>query len=207
MPYSRNRELPSEIKDAIPSKSGKDLFRSVVNASLRRDESEQAAFQAAWSALQQAGYGKNDKGFWVKKSEDSNDAQEPAMKSEAATIEGQILKSDEQRMVWGWATVSTENGELVVDTDGDTISPEEMEKAATAFMEDVRKAKAMHQGGKVGEVVHSLPLTNSLAKAFGLNTDKEGWIIGMKVHDDEVWEKVRDGEYAAFSIGGNGERE
>lgn len=113
-----------------------------------------------------------------------------------------IKVDEEQRIAWGWASVSTVKGELVVDTDEDTISPEEMVKMANAFMLDVRTAKAMHKGNEIGEVIHSLPLTDELAKAFGIESDTEGWIIGMKIHSDEIWEQVKTGELEAFSIGG-----
>lgn len=35
----------------------------------------------------------------------------------------------------------------------------------------------------------------------------EGWWIGFKVTDDEVWEKVKDGTYPMFSIEGEAVRE
>ena len=35
----------------------------------------------------------------------------------------------------------------------------------------------------------------------------EGWWIGFKVTDDEVWEKVKDGTYPMFSIEGEAIRE
>lgn len=112
----------------------------------------------------------------------------------------------EQRIVWGWASVVTVKGEPVVDTQNDIISPHEMEKMANAFMLDVRVAKAMHEGDSIGEVIHSLPLTNELAKGLGLSSDQEGWIIAMKIHDDDVWEKVKNGEFGGFSIGGRSMR-
>lgn len=117
-----------------------------------------------------------------------------------------VLKVDkEQRIVWGWASVSTLKGELVVDHHGHQIEPHEMEAAANEFMLSVRTAKAMHKGSKVGEVIHSFPLTKELGEALGVSSDKEGWIIAMKIHDDETWEKVKTGEFGAFSIGGMGE--
>jgi hypothetical protein len=73
---------------------------------------------------------------------------------------------------------------------------------ANDFMLDVRTAKAMHKGDKIGEVIHSLPLTSELAKALGLHTDLEGWIVGMKIYDDTAWESVKSGDFAGFSIGG-----
>lgn len=114
-----------------------------------------------------------------------------------------IMKvDDEQRMVWGWASVISEKGNPVFDTQGDYISPEVLMKAANDFMLDVRVAKAMHDGDKVGEVVHSFPLTKELGDALGVSSDNEGWIVAMKIHDDGVWAKVKSGEFSAFSIGG-----
>ena len=115
----------------------------------------------------------------------------------------EIIKTDEaQRIVWGWAYVSTEKGELLTDTQGDSIEPVEMVKMANTFMESVRTAKAMHAGEGIGEVIHSLPLTMELAKALGIESDREGWVVGMKVHDDAVWKRVLAGEFSGFSIGG-----
>jgi hypothetical protein len=123
------------------------------------------------------------------------------------TKSADILKLDaERRIAWGWASVSTVKGELVTDLQGDTITPAEMEKMADRFMSSARMAKAMHEGDQIGEVLHSFPLTAELAKAFGMETDREGWIIGMKVHDDAVWRGFTEGTYKAFSIGGKGRR-
>lgn len=118
-----------------------------------------------------------------------------------------IIKLDsERRIAWGWASVSTLKGELVTDLQGDVIMPDEMEKMADRFMMSARTAKAMHEGEGIGEVIHSLPLTSELAKALGLETDREGWIIGMKIHDDAVWQAFKDGRLKGFSIGGKGKR-
>lgn len=117
--------------------------------------------------------------------------------------ETKILKvDDEQRIVYGWASVVTEDGEPVVDSQGDVIEPKEMVKMANDFMLAVRTAKAMHKGDKIGEVIHSMPLTAELSKALGLHTDMEGWVVGVKVYSDEVWKSVKSGEFAGFSIGG-----
>lgn len=126
----------------------------------------------------------------------------------AHTLHGDIIKSDDdQRMVWGWASVITEKGEPVVDRQGDIIEAHTLVKAATDFMFSVRTTKQMHVGGKVGEFVHSFPLTNEIAKAFGIECDKEGWIVACKILDEEVWKKVKSGELRAFSIGGRARRE
>lgn len=126
-----------------------------------------------------------------------------------AELSAAIVKvgTDESRMAYGWASVISEKGEPVVDTQDDVISADELEKATTDFMADARVAKAMHAGDGIGEVLHSFPLTSELAKSLGISSDREGWIVGVKVHDPDVWEKVKSGTFGAFSIGGQATRE
>lgn len=123
-------------------------------------------------------------------------------------ITGQILKADEeQRMVYGWASVVTENGEPVVDRQGDVIEPNTLVRAVNKFMEHVRVGKEMHKGGQIGAVIHSMPITKEIGESLGIQSDREGWIVAFKVYDDEVWAKVKSGELAAFSIGGKAIKE
>ena len=118
-------------------------------------------------------------------------------------LKADILKVDvDERIVWGWAYVSTVKGVTSVDHSNESVSPEVLVKAATNFMLSVRTAKAMHQGDSVGEVVHSFPLTKELGESLGVSSDREGWIICMKIHDEKVWQSVKSGELSAFSIGG-----
>jgi len=118
-----------------------------------------------------------------------------------------ILKLDgERRIAWGWASVATVNGKLVTDLQGDVITPTELGKMADRFMASARTAKAMHDGDQIGEVLHSFPLTNEIAKAFGLSTDREGWIIGMKINDEDTWQAMKNGTFRGFSIGGRAGR-
>ena len=123
-------------------------------------------------------------------------------------VEGTILKADEeQRLVWGWASVVSEDGVPLIDRQGDVITADTMVKAANKFMEDVRVGKLMHAGGQIGLVVHSLPLTKEIGDSLGVHSDREGWIVAFKVQDDEVWESVKSGQLKAFSIGGKAKRE
>ena len=123
-------------------------------------------------------------------------------------IEGKILKTDnEQRMVYGWASVITEKGVPVVDRQGDVIEAETLVKAVSDFMEHVRVGKAMHTGEQVGVVVHSLPITKEIGEALGIHSNREGWVVAYKVFDDSVWERVKSGELAAFSIGGRAQKQ
>ena len=123
-------------------------------------------------------------------------------------IEGQILKADdEQRLVYGWASVVTEKGEPVVDRQGDVIEPETLVKAVNSFMENIRVGKEMHKGDQIGAVIHSMPITKEIGESLGIQSDREGWIVAFKVYNDDVWARVKSGELAAFSIGGRATKE
>ncbi len=124
------------------------------------------------------------------------------------SIEGKILKTDEeQRMVYGWASVVTEKGEPVVDRQGDVIEADTLVKAVNGFMEHVRVGKTMHVGEQTGVIVHSMPITKEIGESLGISSDREGWIVAYKVYDDAVWDMVKSGELAAFSIGGRAIKE
>lgn len=123
-------------------------------------------------------------------------------------MEGEILKVDEeQRIIYGWASVVTEKGEPVIDRQGDVIEPDTLVKAVNEFMEHVRVGKTMHEGEETGKVIHSLPITKEICDALGIQTDREGWVVAYKVYDDNVWGRVKSGELRAFSIGGRATKE
>ena len=123
-------------------------------------------------------------------------------------IEGQILKADEeQRLVYGWASVVTEKGEPVIDRQGDIIEPDTLVKAVNNFMEHIRVGKEMHKGDQIGAVIHSMPVTKEIGESLGIQSDREGWIVAFKVYNDDVWARVKSGELAAFSIGGRAIKE
>ena len=116
---------------------------------------------------------------------------------------GEVTKVDtEQRIVYGFASVVTKGGEVVVDRQGDVITADEMEKAATNFMLGARNGLTMHKGEPTTTIVHSMPFTKEIQSAFGIESDLEGWLIAVKVHDDETWDRMKKGEFTGFSIGG-----
>lgn len=67
----------------------------------------------------------------------------------------------------------------------------------------------MHERGGCAELVESIIFTPEKLKALGLPKDslKTSWWIGFYVTDDEVWKKVKSGEYSMFSIEGKAFRE
>lgn len=110
---------------------------------------------------------------------------------------------DEQQLVFGWAWVSKDaNGELVVDSQGEAIEPDDLELAARDFMVNARGAGQMHEGEAIGNVVESFVLTPEKAKTMGIETQAVAWWVGMHIPDEEAFAKVKSGEFSMFSIQG-----
>ena len=126
----------------------------------------------------------------------------------------EFLKVDnELRLVLGWASVTMKDGQEVVDLHDDVIDGDNLTKAAMEFMANTRKGGVMHIKGEdgtavpIGEIVFSMPFTADIQKAFGIQLDREGLAIGVRVDHDGVWAKVKDGTLAMFSVGVRGRRE
>jgi hypothetical protein len=114
----------------------------------------------------------------------------------------QVVKVDSNLgLVFGFAIVSTLDGEPYFDKQGDHIPEDAMLKAATDFMEHSRIAKEMHAGDQQGSVIYAFPLTTDIAKSLGIVTKQTGLLIAMKP-SAEVLAKFQDGTYTGFSIGG-----
>lgn len=122
-----------------------------------------------------------------------------------------VMKSDDdRRLVFGWANVTVRaNGEQIIDWQQDAIDTAILEKAAYEYVAEFGTAGEMHRRGGVGRVIESIIFTREKADALGIPPDvlPEGWWIGFRITDDEVWEKIKSGEYNMFSIEGRAVRE
>lgn len=121
-----------------------------------------------------------------------------------------VYKSrDDEQLVSGWANVALDkDGNAPLDWQDDVIAPATLEKAAIQFMLDYRGSGEMHKGNSKGTVVESIVLTKEKQEAIGIPDGMvpEGWFITVKVHDPEVFAKVKDGTYRMFSIQGSAKR-
>lgn len=114
-----------------------------------------------------------------------------------------VAKVDEGLgLVFGWAIVCTEKGEPYYDLQGDFIPEDVMLEGVSDFMKSARASKDMHKGSQVGVIVHSMPLTKDIAEAFGVQTEKTGWMVAMQPDSAAMLKQFRDGERTGFSIGG-----
>ena len=203
---NKPRRLQGQSKKFEVFRSGDKVKRVTFgdpNMEIRRDNPEaRANFRSRHSC--DTAKDKTSARYWSCRMWEANTSVDEMTKN----IEGQILKTDdEQRIVYGWASVVTENGVPVVDRQGDVIEADTLVKAVNEFMEHVRVGKTMHSGDQTGMVIHSLPVTKEICGSLGIQCNREGWIVAYKVYDDAVWAMVKSGELAAFSIGGRAVKE
>lgn len=126
---------------------------------------------------------------------------------EAWAIPFKIAKADpDQQLIFGWASVSEEGGRLLVDKQGDSILPEDLEKAAYDFVLHARQHGEMHKIIGTGKLVESMMFTTEKQAALGINVGKVGWWVGFRVSDPDTWAAHKRGELPEFSIGGSGRR-
>ncbi|RYF51087.1 MAG: hypothetical protein EOO38_04075 [Cytophagaceae bacterium] len=97
-----------------------------------------------------------------------------------------------------------------LDSQGDTISAEDIEKAAHGFMGTSRIIGSEH-----GAPIEAHPVESYIAPQ-DLTFDgpdgrtivtKGSWVLGVKVNDPEQWAQVMSDGYTGFSIGGFGLRD
>ena len=93
-----------------------------------------------------------------------------------------IKRDDDKRLVYGYA--STE----ALDSQGERVTKGAIEEALPDYMR-FANIREMHQLSAVG-----------VAKTAEI--DDKGLYIQVKVVDDAAWEKVKEGVYKGFSIGG-----
>lgn len=114
-----------------------------------------------------------------------------------------VAKADEeQRLIFGWASVVEISGQEVVDRQGDIISPEELESAAYDFVLSSRAHGHMHDVTGTGQLVESMVFTKEKQAALGIDIGKVAWWVGFYVESDDVWDALKRGELPEFSIGG-----
>lgn len=136
-------------------------------------------------------------------------------------FKAKVTSVDKQHgLVFGWAMISKVDGEDYYDLHGDNIEEDEIIKCTLDYMLHSRLAGDMHvrqvkeikgEDGTIthveatvpaGKIVYGFPLTTDIAKSFGIETKKTGFLIAMKPDSEEVLGKFASGEYTGFSIGG-----
>jgi len=107
-----------------------------------------------------------------------------------------VIKSDEKRLVYGEVYAP-----LHVDTDGEAMTEDDIERTAHAFLASgkVNKVDVQHNCKESGcTVVESFIARKNDPDGFV----KGAWVLGVKVTPDELWKEVKAGELNGFSFFG-----
>jgi len=227
VPYRTNRELPDNVKGALPSEA-QTVWRTAFNSAVGQGKSEEDAFKIAWGAVKR-GWKKNEQGSWVKKELTKN-----------ARL---ILKDAVRRYTLGVVYEPD-----VADADGDFTDEAEIEKACWSFnkmlqgktsinktalqlLDAVVKAlqdgvevrvdvtdlmQQVEKGGvglgfahaiwtdDIGDIVESYiaPTDMQLGDQY---VSKGTWLMGVQ-WSEAYFQKVLNGEITGYSLGGYGVR-
>jgi len=119
-----------------------------------------------------------------------------------------FLESDERHMVYGAALIPDKdiyrnNGEQEFYI---SFTKESIEKMSQDFMKNYRQNEVTldHE-----EMANDITITESWlvedpykdkANALGINVPQGTWMVGMKVNQIDVWERVKSGELKGFSV-------
>lgn len=126
---------------------------------------------------------------------------------QAWSIPLKILKAEpDKQMIFGWASVVEKNGVLVIDKQGDIITPDDLEEAAYDFVLYSRTGGDMHMRKGVSRLIESMIFTKQKQELMGIDLGLVGWWTGWKVDDAKLWDAHKRGERPEFSIGGRGVR-
>ncbi len=114
-----------------------------------------------------------------------------------------IMKDEEHRLVYGIALEPE-----VFDAQEHIIGEEEIMKTAHSFMmgyrDQLTTTGEMHKKEAQGvRIVESFlaPVDYELNKQ---EIKKGSWVVVSKVKNDKLWNKIKEGEYTGYSIGGKG---
>jgi uracil-DNA glycosylase family 4 len=116
-------------------------------------------------------------------------------------IHADIVKADEEKRIVYGVVLEPD----FIDSQGDIINAEEVEKASHFFMENSRVIGERHKKKLDAVLVESYTAPQDLE--MGNQKVKKGsWIIAVRIDDDKIWEKVKNKELNSFSVGGFGKR-
>jgi hypothetical protein len=114
------------------------------------------------------------------------------------------VSAQEEHFIFGVVLVPNET-----DSQGDIYSPDEVRKAAHAYMEaSAGTFKLMHAGQPVdGLKVLETYVTKVVETHNGETFPVGTWLMAARVLDNNLWENIKKGVFTGFSIGGSAVRE
>lgn len=212
MSYASNSDLPVAIINALPDEA-QTTWREIVDATIGENNDEKTAFATAWAGLRKQGWEKNKSGMWEQIKKDNLDSSSVHVNvpiDEKKFIFKIAETNIEKRLAFGWSVVSRDaQGYEVWDLQDDGIDPIDLEDLAYKYVRFYRDSGELHINAGKAVLIESVVTTLEKQRVWGVPSGvmPVGWWTGFYVIDDGVWEKVKNGEYSAFSIEGTAIRQ
>jgi len=128
-----------------------------------------------------------------------------AVKNRGAELTGPIIfKNDAQRIAFAAVLVPGEP-DLDYNKGEKILTEEEVERVANQWLADYSNIDLLHSLNNVAVPVQSYTTYSERTVKVGdddLILPKGTWILGSRIGDDAVWEKVQKGELTGYSIMG-----
>lgn len=121
------------------------------------------------------------------------------------TLATLVNKDDgqEERFVYGEVLIPE-----TVDAHGDTISEALVRKTSHDYMADYQTVGLQHRRNVSNRVsILESYIAPTDFEIAGAKIRKGTWLMGVRVHDDGLWDNIKKGDITGFSIGGWGRRE
>jgi|JI8StandDraft_1071087.scaffolds.fasta_scaffold00325_21 hypothetical protein len=224
--YSPDRvvKMNPDVADLhVPTTTGRDVMvdtprKGGVKAGVKRLKSKKAALIATGTiavpgAVLGAIAGGAKKGnddvevrYLTKAAEEEEDMHEVVWSGEISKVD------EEKRQVFGYASVTTIDGQPVVDRQGDMMDISDIEDAAYQYVMKSRVGGSQHrrdgdQPFHAMDLIESFVITPEKIEKMGLPEDTPlGWWTGFGVRDEETWQDYKSGKKTGFSIHGKGKR-
>lgn len=136
--------------------------------------------------------GANGQDFLIIKSED-----EPTISKDIP-----IIKVDDDKQLVTGIVYEPET----VDSQGEFMTAEEIEKAAHTFMKDYHNIDKQHTfKNEDADVVESY-VAKSDHKIGDQEIKKGTWVMTTHIGDEEIWKDIKKGKIKGYSMGGSGQR-
>lgn len=104
-----------------------------------------------------------------------------------------VKYDDDQQIVYG--EVYAPN---VVDSHGEMMTPEEVEKMCHRFLKECVLAETIDKN-HTNKVEDAHPVESFIARGHP-DYNEGAWVLGVKINDKELWAEVKKGEINGFSF-------
>lgn len=128
----------------------------------------------------------------------------PAEAPKAKSAVRKIKSDNERQTIYVWASVSSRDGEEVIDFHGDAITTDALHDICTHVVKGARASAFEHDGDFVNETVSAFVLDRDMQKALSafstngpIELDREGVIVGIHIPDKATWDEVKDEDWEA----------